>query len=257
MVIQNFPSVRGRAVRVDANGLVCLNDIWTASGFSKNQQPADWTRLPSTSKLIEALLTRNTGKSRLWEKKEYATVLYQKRGQGGGTFADVRLALSYAEYLNPKLALEVKEVFLRYKAADPKLADDVLERATPEANEWAARRAIGRVVRRRFTDTLQAHGVHGFGYAQCTDAQYKALFDMKAKELKKERELSSGAALRDRMETVDLVYLAAAEQLASERIAEEVCQGNRECREASGKSASFIREAIERDKADRHKRRII
>lgn len=169
----------------------------------------------------------------------------------------MRFALAYAEYLNGDLAMEVREVFLRYKAADPALADEMLARATPQANEWAGKRAIGRAVRHRFTDTLQAHGVAGIGYAQCTDAQYVALFDKRAKDLKKERGLTKSGALRDAMETVELVYIAAAEQLASDRIMEEVCQGNSECRDASGRSATFIREAIDRDKADRRKRRIL
>lgn len=59
------------------------------------------------------------------------------RGAAGGTFADVRLALAYAEYLNPDLAMEVREIVLRDKAAYPTLADDILQRATPEANEGA------------------------------------------------------------------------------------------------------------------------
>ena len=34
--------IRGRAIRADDNGLICLNDIWTAAGFTKNMRPADW-----------------------------------------------------------------------------------------------------------------------------------------------------------------------------------------------------------------------
>lgn len=167
---------------------------------------------------------------------------------------DVRLALAYAEYLNPKLGLEVREVFLRYKAGDPTLADEVLERASPEANEWAARRAIGRAERRRFTDTLRDHGVTGPGYGMATNAQYVALFGKTAKQIKAERDISASAALRDKLETSELVYIAAAEHLGGDRIREEECRGNRECSKAAERSASFIREAIERDKADRKRR---
>lgn len=95
--------IRGRIISTDAAGSVCLNDIWAAAGFSKNQRPHDWGRLSSTAKLIEAILTKVTGKSRNWTKEEIKSVLYVKNGVG--TYADVRLALSYAEYLNPKLAL--------------------------------------------------------------------------------------------------------------------------------------------------------
>ena len=114
---QNPLVIRGRKIAVDERGRVSLNDIHSAAGFTKNQKPSDWTRLPTTSKLIEEVLKRNTGKSRNWDKSDFRTALYSKPGHGGGNFADARLALSYAEYLNPKLALEVREVFLRYKAA--------------------------------------------------------------------------------------------------------------------------------------------
>lgn len=250
-----FPVIRNHRIRMDANGLVSLTDIWIAAGKPKNQAPPQWGRYAATIRLKVALIEKlNMGKTHGSKKITVSSVYYAKGGEGGGTFADMRLALSYAESLNAKLALEVKEVFLRYKAADPTLADDVLSRATPEANEWAGKRALGRSVRRRYTDTLQAHGVAGIGYAQCTDAQYVALFDKKAKALKEERGLTNSGTLRDKMETKELVYIAAAEQLASDRIEDEKCQGNRECREASSKSAGFIREAIERDKADRQRR---
>lgn len=250
-----FPVIRNQRIRMDANGLVSLTDIWVAAGKPRNQAPPQWGRYPTTIKLKIALLEKmNMGKSHGSGKISVSSIYYAKGGEGGGTFADVRLALSYAEALSAKLALEVKEVFLRYKAADPALADDILQRATPDANEWAGKRAIGRAVRRRFTDTLQAHGVTGYGYAQCTDVQYVAIFDRGAKALKQERGLAPAGALRDAMETSELVYIAAAEQLASDRIEDEKSRGNRECREASAKSAGFIREAIDRDKADRRKR---
>lgn len=254
--MSEFPVLRGRSIRVDENGLVCLSDIWSAAGFSVNQKPAQWWRLPSTPKLAIALLEK-MGKSHRSGNFSIKSVYYTKTGRGGAAFAHPVLAVSYAEYLSAKLSLEVKEVFLRYKAADPTLADEILARATPEANEWAGKRALGRVVRRRFTDVLKAHGVKNAGFGQCTNVQYIALFDRNAQTLKMERGVTASGSLRDSMETRELVTVAFAEQLASSRIEEEVCQGNKECAEASSKSAKFVREAIERDKADRQRRRIV
>lgn len=241
-------TLRGRAVRFDENGLACLGDIWSAAGFTKNQRPSDWMRLPGTMKLVEAVLTKVTGKSRNWAKSEYRSVTYSKPGVG--SFADVRLALSYAEYLNPKLALEVKEVFLRYKAADATLADDILQRATPEANEWAGKRAVSRAVRNSYTSTLAAHGVaKPNDFANCTNATYQGLFNKTAKELK----VFKGAMgnLRDSMDIRELAFVMAAEALSSERIEEQQCDGPLQCRTASARSARFIRDAIEGDRKDR------
>jgi len=90
-----------------------------------------------------------------------------------------------------------------------------------------------------------------YGYAQCTDEAYKKLFDATAKALKTSRDLTASDNLRDNTETDELVYVMAAESLAIGRIEEEKSAGNRECRIATGKSAGFIRQAIEADKADR------
>lgn len=240
--------VRGQAVKFDENGLACLNDIWRAAGFRKKQTPSEWRRLPSTHKLTEAVLERITGKSRDWLKSDFRSVVYVRPSLG--TFADVRLALAYAEYLNPKLALEVREIFLRYKAADASLADEILEKASPADNEWAGMRALSRATRNNYTDTLKQHGVSaGTGYAKCTNATYQALFDSSATQLKARK--GAKRNLRDHMSTLELSMVMTSEALSSERIADERCQGVNECRAATAKSASFIRKAIEEDRKDR------
>ena len=81
------------------------------------------------------------------------------KGRFGLTHAHIVLAQAYAEYLDADLAVEVREVFLRYRAADASLADDILERASLEDNRHTVARALGRVTRGRFTDVLNGHGV--------------------------------------------------------------------------------------------------
>jgi hypothetical protein len=247
---KSFPVLRGRSVRVDENGMVCLNDIHKAGGFSVNRTPAQWQRLPFVTGLIVAVYKRNVGFSHN-SKISMKTVIYVLKGADGGTYADRRLALAYAEYLSPDLALEVKDVFLRYMDGDPLLADDILQRATPEANEWVGQRAVARSNRNRYTDVLKAHGADGADYARCTDELYKALFDSGAVKLRERKGLPKKANLRDQMSTAELAFVAASEALSSERIEEENCQGGTPCRIATGKSAGRIRDAIEADRKDR------
>jgi hypothetical protein len=247
--------IRGRAVRVDETGLTCLNDIWTAAGFTKNQRPGDWTRLGTTIRRIERVLKLITGKSRNYTKTDIQRVLRTRRGADGGTYADVRLALDYAEYLNPALAIEVKEVFLRYKAADPTLADEVMERADAEANEWMAKRSMARAARLGYTDTLKRHGVAKPGeYAECTNATYLSIFGKRAVELRTARGLKKGQPLRDAMDLRELATVAFSEVLSSDRIEEEECRGFSECQTATRKVSSAVRDLIDRDKKDRQKR---
>lgn len=247
--------VRGREVRFDDNGLACLNDIWEAAGYSKNRKPSDWSRLDTTRRKMERVLELVTGKSRDYNRDDMRKVLRVVRGRGAGTFADIRLALDYAEYLNPKLAIEVKEVFLRYKAGDATLADEVLQSASAEDNEWAAKRAITRAVRIQYTAELKARGVsEPKHYAICTNTTYQSLFGKTAKELKQAKGLPANSNLRDKLDARELAFLGASEALSVERMEDEDSQGFSECNTATGKAASAIRTAIESDRKDRQKR---
>jgi KilA-N domain len=230
---------------------VSLKDLHAASGFSVHRTPTQWQRLENTKRMMVRLVekTKTNGPSK--GKHEVKSVIYAKEGRSGDTFAHPVLALSYAEFLSADLAIEVREVFLRYKAADPKLADEILQRASPEANEWAGARAIGRSERVLYTGILKSHGVVGPGYALSTNAIYRSLFDADAKDIRAKKGLKKSAALRDNMETKELVFITAAEHLAGERINDVGSRGNQECAIASMKSASFIRQAIDADRADR------
>jgi hypothetical protein len=182
-------------------------------------------------------------------------VAYAKRGRGNaGTWAHPILAAAYAGYLSPKLEIEVREVWLRYRAADAALADEILQRAPPADNEWAAVRALARAKRVGYTDMLRDHGVDAKGYPMCTNAVYRQILGGSAEQVRRSRGLIRGANLRDNIGTDELSFVMAAEVLATDRIQEEDRRGNDECAWASERSAGFIREAIERDKRDRQRR---
>lgn len=242
-------AIRGRDVRFDENGLACLNDIWQAAGFTKNRTPGDWSRLPTTRRKMERVLELVTGKSRDYTPDDTRLVFRTVRGRGAGTYADMRLALDYAEYLNPKLAIEVKEVFLRFKAGDATLADEVLQRASAEDNEWAAKRALGRAVRLSYTDQLKDRGVkQGYEFGNCTNETYVGLFNRTASELKKDKALAKSASLRDAMSVNELVKVAFSEVLSVERMEAEDAQGYNQCLMATRVAASSVRRALEANK---------
>lgn len=242
--------IRNKPIRLDENGLVCLTDIWTLAKGSKNQKPADWWRIGSTEKLAGVLLKRIMGNTHKSTKNRNKSIYYGKGSKG--TFAHPILACAYAGYLNPNLEVEVREVWLRYKGGDATLADEILSKASPEANEWAGIRAVSRSTRNRYTDTLQKHGVsRGTDFAACTNETYLALFDMPAKGLKKAKGVVSN--LRDSMSISELSYVMASESLASERIEEMNNQGATQCQISTRTSANFIRDAIDKDRSSRQR----
>jgi hypothetical protein len=223
---QNSLVIRGRKISIDEKGRVRLNDIHSAGGFSTNQLPKDWVALVTTTKFIATVAEKRSDKSGPLSKSDVLSVYCVKNGRGGGIWTDPVIALAYAKYLSPSLHFEVNEIFLRHKGGDAKLADETLKRASPEANEWAGVRALGRAKRNELTQTLSALQVKlPAEYAQVTNETYKGLLGKTAKELKEDRGLKKTANLRDAMPTDDLVYLMASEQLAKERIEDEDSRG--------------------------------
>jgi len=246
--------IRGKNIGEDANGWICLDDIWQAAKSTSGREPRRWRDVAATKRLEEEL-QKKIVVAALKAEKPVLPVAYAKRGRGNrGTFAHPILAAAYAGYLSPKLEIEVREVWLRYRRGDASLADEILERAPPADNEWAAVRALARAKRIGFTDTLRDHGVVGSGYWQCTNAVYRQLLDGTAREIRNRRGLPADANLREHLPTDELSFVMAAEVLATDRIREEDRRGNAECEYATARSAGFIREAIDRDKKDRQRR---
>lgn len=181
--------------------------------------------------------------------------MFARRGRGNrGTYAHPIIAAAYAGYLDTDLEVEMREVWLRYRAGDPTLADDILQRASAEANHWAGVRALSRSRRKSYTAVLKAHGVVAKGYMQCTEAVYLHLLGGKSYQLRSSLNLRPKTNLREHLDADNLAYIMAAEALSAERIQEEKREGNASCAEASAISARAIRRAIDEDRRNRQRR---
>ncbi len=238
--------LRGHLVEEDEHGNWNLNDIWLIAKAKSSQEPKHWRDIKSVVKLTKELQKKVTA-SYLKENKPNIPVLYAKAGRGNsGTYAHPILAAAYAGYLSPKLEIETREVWLRFRSGDVSLADEILQRASPEQNEWAGVRALSRSKRNEFTATLQAHGVDNFGFGPVTNAVYEGLFDENAQQLKMSKGLTKKSAnLRDAMDTDELVSIMFAESLSRKKIVEHDLNGNRQCVSATKQSTAYVRQAIE------------
>lgn len=246
--------VRGHRIHEDINGHVCLDDLWRAAKAKPGQAPSKWRNTRMAKSLIIELEKKITNSS-LKGEKVVDTAIYAKRGRGStGTFAHPILAAAYAGYLSPKLELEVREIWLRYRSGDATLADEILQRATAEENRWAGARALSRGQRVSYTDTLKRHYVSGRGYIDCTEAVYMKLLGGKSYQIRQARGLAQKVNVRDNLSIAELSFVMAAEALAAERIEDEHRLGNDECVEASGLSAEAIHKAIETDRKQRQGR---
>ena len=240
--------VRGHCVREDGKGRIRLDDLWEAAGQKIGKAPRFWRVTRAYKDLLSAL------KSKVGIPNNSTDVLVSAgRGRfSEGTYAHPILAAAYAGYLDPKLEVEVREVWLRYRAGDATLADEILQRASEEANHWAGVRALARSGRVKFTDTLKAHGVIGKdGYIGCTEAVYAALLDGRSYQIRQRMGLPAKSNLRDNLNATALASVMLAEALSAERIEEEQRQGNAECAHATWVSASSVRAAVDRDRSNR------
>ncbi len=117
-----------------------------------------------------------------------------------------------------------------------------------------ASRAEARAIRDGYTTTLRDHEVKGRGYMECTDEAYLKLFDASAWQIRQQRGLKKGSNVRDKMDIVELSAIKLTEALATQRITVEDSRGNTECKEATGRTASNVRFAIDREMQDRQRR---
>jgi hypothetical protein len=248
--------LRGIKVFEDVNGHVCLDDLWRASKARDTRSPAKW-RIGRMAKALIHELEKKIKISSMKENKAVVPSIYAKRGRGStGTFAHPILAAAYAGYLSPKLELEVREIWLRFRAGDATLADEILQRASAEENQWAGVRAMSRSQRVDYTDTLKSAYVTGRGYMDCTEALYINLLGGKSYQVREIRGLAPKVNIRDNLSIRELSFVMAAESLAAEKIEEELRLGNDECITATADSALAIKRAIDADRAGRQKPRL-
>jgi hypothetical protein len=243
----------GTPVRTNEANLVSLNDIYNAAcaqGIADGKlEPKLWAQKPRAKKSGSSGKTSTSGgpgrdfidfvADNL--KVDAAHLYISKPGQhGGGTFAHWQIALAYAKYLSPELHMQVNEVYLRAKSGDVTLADQIADKATPEQQDWLAKRVAGKAARGQFTSTLQAHGVVGKGFADCTNAIYRPILGGKKSEICAQRGLSRRTNLRDTMDLEQLTRTALAEIVARKSIERFNVRGNDRCANECSRAAERV-----------------
>ena len=147
--------------------------------------------------------------------------------------------------LGRKLRLAAIQNLLRYYDADITLADSIVQRNdNPKDLEWISKRVQGKVVRNTFTSTCGRHGVHGRGYADCTNAIYTPLFGGGADVVRAKHGLTEKQSTRDNMTMPELTAVQFAEIQASDLINRKDIKGNEACSNAALQASTVVREAI-------------
>lgn len=144
--------------------------------------------------------------------------------------------------LGAKYRAEAAKLVLRYIGADPKLADDVIQRMEdPKELAWLDSRIKGKVIRFTLTDAIsRTNPSNQFVYSHCTNTIYKSLFGKTAKQMKDESRI-----VRDGLTTKELTNLSFTEQLAADKINKKLEVGQSVkpfdvCKEAGIAASKFI-----------------
>ena len=89
-VSQNQVQILGTLIRENNDGLLCINDLWKASGKLEKNRPSKWLKLKRTKELLKIAQSKQS---------ETSVVKYQD-GHALITFADKKLFYSYLDWLD-------------------------------------------------------------------------------------------------------------------------------------------------------------
>jgi hypothetical protein len=220
----------GDSIR-ESNGLYSVYDIIRVIGGQKSEREV-WKRL---SKEIPEVVT------------EVTSLKFPGKGQRLTPVCDRQVALEIIGLLPGQVGKKYREesakLFCRYVDADVTLADDIIQRTKNNVDlKWLQTRLEGKIIRNQYTDELQSRGVTGIGYATNTDAINIALFDLTAKQIKKNRDVKQ---TRDGLSGIELAALQLAEYKAIDVMQKQNARGNEKTTECSRKAGHLVRKVID------------
>jgi hypothetical protein len=172
--------LRGSRITEDERGNICLNDLWQIAGSPPNGRPTDWHRHKRTQALEAALQVGMVEKLHHSDVTPPPTYYIAGKGRGSQSYAHPVLALDYAELLEPALGVEIREVFLRYRAGDISLANDILDRIAEQVQEDEIRlhnRDEITVRNRELAAQGKRAGCTAWDYAELHNSGYRGLYN--------------------------------------------------------------------------------
>lgn len=201
-------NLRGSDVTEDEHGNICLNDLWVLAESPENLRPTNWHRQKKTQALEKALVDRIMFLKHTSAEDTAKTTFYVAgRGVKARTYAHPVLALDYAESLNPELGVEVKEIFLRYRANDISLANDILDRIAEQVQEDEFRITNRSEITLRNTELAKQGAKAGctqWDYAELHNAGYRGLYNgLEATDIHKLKKLTKSQKILDHMNAAE------------------------------------------------------
>lgn len=243
--------LHGSRVNEDAHGNICLNDLWSLAGKPENLRPTNWHRQKRAEALEAALKERIMfQKHNPSENDEITTYYVDGRGGNARTFAHPVLALDYAEALSPDIGVEVKEIFLRYRANDISLANDILDRIAEQVREDELRIQLRDQTAERNKELAEQGKQAGcearWEYAELHNSGYRGLYNgLDADGIHKLKKLTKSQKILDHMSAAETAANAFWITQAALRMKRDKPQTPEEAFDIASEAGARTRKAME------------
>jgi len=224
-------------VRRNDEGLLCLTDLWKLAGSEQNKLPAQWQRQDQSVAFLRAF----TGLL----KCDLKTQLKTTSGRNGATWAHEQIALEYAQYLDPNLAIVINQNFLD-RIEEEKNPDLIADRyintykKKGKSEEWIKSRFDGKTTRNQLTSKLKSAGVEHEGYRNCTNAIYNHLYGGSSNVVREKKGLERKDNIRDHLPQIELKAIELAELITIQTIENEHLHGNSQCELAASRASRNV-----------------
>lgn len=246
--------LNGQIIKNNGKDMISLTDMWKAAGANVDKRPNDWINYDYNQPFLRSLARMlNTVPNGIIDNVGIAHIIKTKRGKNGGTEAHWQVAIEYAQYLDPHIAIQCNQ-WIKDRIEEDRNPELAIKRGRERAvKSWKrnglsdkeiAERLKGIDMRNIFTSVLGSHRVRNTGFGDCTNAIYRHLFGGPANLVKQKLRLPENANPRDHMNFEQLHAVHMAEGLASNKIDEEGIYGNEKCAEACEIASKITAKAI-------------
>lgn len=145
---------------------------------------------------------------------------------------------------------QAAELFVAYLDNPAKLASSLVKRLNREDAAWFEARLNSKRTRYTAGDKYKEHGVHGYGFARCTNAVYEEVLGADAKTLKEEIALETNLPVksinpRDHMTIKELNDIEFAERVAAGQLTRTSAFGNKAVEKVVRTSAKYVQQLLD------------
>lgn len=239
------PEFHGATIRLeDTENMMCLTDMWKASGSSSTKKPIIFLRQEPIVELI----------GQIKKVTPHHLLVKSEKGRTGGTWAHVKIALAYAKFLSPEFHLWALQV-IQDRIEEDQNPELGIQRSRERAianwkkmgrtDEWIACRMRGIEFRNAFTGTIAGrcpneknpHGV-------ITNALYVGTLGNTAAGLREERNLPPKANMREHLDEHELLMVMLAESATIRKVEQDRLFGRDPIAHVANRAGKAISDAV-------------